>query len=295
MAVIRGNGSEPKKRQPSLRGAVMADVSGGVIRARGWPSPRGAPKTIKQKRAQDKFAAANEATKYLAPQIMADFTAAVKGTPLLPRDLLIQIMFDRLAAFEMINGRTLWPMTARNDVSQALDTLSQTPGDVLVRGDEWWEARTIGPGTIAPWQLISDTTLSSPVGSFEAKNLDGLTDVQALIVNGTKSVSGYFVVQVSTDNGASYFTSSANYTFIPATGAPAAAIGAGMHTTNATAARTGLLQINKTGAGIFPILWSQNAGVAYIFTGSTDEVNAIRIIPSNGGNINTGRIVINAR
>ena len=139
MAIIRGDGKGAAKRRPALRGLVMQDVSRGAERTRAWPRSRGKPKAPGEAERQKKFAMANLATKYVAPQIAVDFTNAVKGTPLLPRDLLISMFYQRLAAIVMPDGKVLWPMPARNDVSQALDALANQPGQMLRRGPAIWE------------------------------------------------------------------------------------------------------------------------------------------------------------
>lgn len=65
---------------------------------------------------------------------------ARQGTPILPRDAMFRQMFGRLSMFTLPDGRRIYPMVARVEVSECLDTLSQTPGDILIRLEEGWGA-----------------------------------------------------------------------------------------------------------------------------------------------------------
>lgn len=116
----------------------MEDVSQGQERVRAWPRKRGRAKTTAERKRQDKFTAAQFAIKYMAPQIAVAFREACKNTPLMPRDLLTSMLYGRLAMFVMEDGRKLWPKQAMNDVSEALDTITQTPGDYLRRTEQGW-------------------------------------------------------------------------------------------------------------------------------------------------------------
>lgn len=295
MALLPTVGKNAPKRRPTLKGNVMIDVSHGDERARAWPRGRGKPKTAEEKRRQDKFAAANLATKYIAPQIAVDFTDAVKGTPLLPRDLLISQMYDRLASFILADGKERFPMVARTDVSEALDALANQPGQILQRGNEWWEGRQLGPGTVAPYQTIVDQTLPSPASVIDVNNLAGYTDIMVFADSLTKSVSGQHLIRLSVDNGSTFYSAATDYSQLQADGTVAAASGLSMHATNATAARTALAQITKYPSPVYPQLYSVNRAFAVYFKASPLEVNAIRLQPSAGGNFTGGRIIVCAR
>lgn len=122
------------------------DMVNGSIRVRAWPRKRGQQATPKQKANQEKFAQVQRASRYIAPQTYSQIVNATQGTPLLPRDIVTMIMFNRVAAFTLPDGRTLYPMPVRKDVSEALDSISQTEGDTLVRGPEGWIALPYGGG-----------------------------------------------------------------------------------------------------------------------------------------------------
>lgn len=144
---LRFDGSRrPPGRRPAHRGVLVQDISQGAERVRKWPEKRGRTRDRAEKARLDKFRAAQMAAKFMAPQIVQAFTDAVKGTPLMPRDLLTSMVYGRLAMFVLDDGRALWPTVAQNDVSRALDVLSQTPNTILVRGEEAWEGVPYGGG-----------------------------------------------------------------------------------------------------------------------------------------------------
>jgi len=70
----------------------------------------------------------------------------VEGSPLLPRDVFTMMMFARLYAFKLANGREIWPLTSRIDVSEALDVLGAQPGDTLIRTTDGWATQPGGGG-----------------------------------------------------------------------------------------------------------------------------------------------------
>lgn len=139
MAIIQNDGKR-ERRRPSLKGGVMLDVVNGQERARSWPKKRGKPKSQKTADQNEWFRQAQWATKFMPAEMYWQIADAVKGTPLLPRDILTMMMAGRLLAFTMPNGRTMWSVQVANDVSQALDVIADLPGSMLVRGADRWMA-----------------------------------------------------------------------------------------------------------------------------------------------------------
>ena len=133
----------------------MIDTVDGQLRVRSWPRARGAPKTKAQKERQDWFRDVQKAANYQAPQQMNEIIAATDGTPLLPRDIFTHMMSGRMLTFTLPNGRTLFPMAFRKEVSKSLDAISQTVGDMLIRTNEGWAAIPVtdiaGGGTPLFW------------------------------------------------------------------------------------------------------------------------------------------------
>lgn len=98
---------------------------------------------------------------------MLNLTKSVENSPLLPRDALTMMLSARLMAFILPDGRILWPMTARNDVSEALDVLGDAQeGDQLIRGkDSWTLTQGQGGGGAFNFHLVSLSGSNQPFSS----------------------------------------------------------------------------------------------------------------------------------
>lgn len=140
-----------------MKGAVSMYVRDGQEITAAWPKKRKKNLPSKTKDQMEWFRQAQLAGKYMAPQIMFNIMEAVKGTPLLPRDIVTMMLSGRLAAFAMEGGPVYYPRVAMNDVSTSLDTITQTVGWMLVRGPTGWEGQPVpsippgGGGGIADW------------------------------------------------------------------------------------------------------------------------------------------------
>lgn len=139
----------------------MLDIWRGKERARSWPKKRGKKLHPKVADQNEWFRQAQWATKYMPAKMYWQVAAAVQGSPLLPRDILTMMLAGRLAAFHLPDGRILWSKEVANDVSTALDVISDQPGAMLVRGEAGWQAllpgepglvlKTQGPGQLPIW------------------------------------------------------------------------------------------------------------------------------------------------
>jgi hypothetical protein len=134
----------PKKgsssRRPSLRGVIQQDITRGVERSRAWPPKRGKNVHPKTKAQMDVFRQAQWAWKFMDARIQADITAAVHGSPIMPRDVWLMMISGRLWWFLNADGKKEFSMAVIKDVSASLDVFSQTEGMMLRRGAELWEA-----------------------------------------------------------------------------------------------------------------------------------------------------------
>lgn len=173
-------------RRPTFKNSVMFDVSNGVERVRAWPKKRGRPKSNKTRQQNALFTECSWAIKFLPGILHAQAIQATKGTPLLPRDILMQQMFGRFCAVKLPDGRRIYPMAARQDISESLDILSQVPGTILVRGPEFWyglepgdpgDVLSIDSGTGLPAYI-----LNSAVGSLVVIEEQELAAAAASIV-----------------------------------------------------------------------------------------------------------------
>lgn len=175
----------PSGRRPTFRGVVMQDISQGSKRVRKWPKPRGKPKTQAQKDAQDKFRAAQAAAKWMAPRVVYSFTEACRGTPLMPRDLVTSMLYQRLLMIVDENGRKLWPMVAKSDVEEALSTITQAIGDILYLGPEGWTGRPGSDFGTATGPYIATNTSSqlnqTGDGTYFRLTTDSIVEDQSFV------------------------------------------------------------------------------------------------------------------
>lgn len=132
----------PQKPGLSIRGRVIFDTVRGSPRVRPWPPKKPTTPGSKRNLTAKAFGAANRACKITTSVFYGEHWAATRGTPLLPRDLMIAMMYGRAFALTLEDGRIIRSMASRNDVSTSLDMITQTEGAFLVRGPKYWEART---------------------------------------------------------------------------------------------------------------------------------------------------------
>ena len=131
----RGSSGQP----PSLKRTVQSDAVRGSPRIRKWPRPQSAATKAKTAEHVEWFRQAQWLTKYISPGQMKVAMESTRGTPLMPRDLLTMAMAGRLWLIVDENGKEIWPVAVRNDISQALDILSKKPGSIMYRGPDIWE------------------------------------------------------------------------------------------------------------------------------------------------------------
>lgn len=137
MAVLQGKLTG--KRGVSLKKAMYVRTWRGKLVVCKWPRGKSGNIDAGTLERMETFKNANLLAKYLIPQQQIVAREVTDGTPLLPRDLLIAAMYGRLWSLTTEDGRTINSVAAANDVSQNLDIIAQTPGDMLVRGVDGWE------------------------------------------------------------------------------------------------------------------------------------------------------------
>lgn len=57
---------------------------------------------------------------------------------------MLAFMYGRAFALQLTNGKQIYSMAARSDVSQSLDVLGNTQGSILIRGPKYWEVQKAG-------------------------------------------------------------------------------------------------------------------------------------------------------
>jgi len=199
----------PPRRLESLRGVVMVDMVNGKIRIRKWPRPRGKPKDPTVQANNELFAQGNKAWKYLSAVQQDTFRDAVEGSPLLPRDLQTAMTFNRLFLFELEDGRVIYPVKLKREVSEALDTITQTVGQTLIRTAEGWEGQT--PPTFGAWEFVQTIAITGSPSEVTFAWPDDALFLRVIYdgITGVGNVNRR--AQVSTDNGASYANGATQY------------------------------------------------------------------------------------
>lgn len=110
----------------------------------------------------------------------------------------------------------------------------------------------------------------------------------------TASASGFRVLQVSTDNGSTFRSTSGDYISISNLGAEVNQVGIGFHTSAASTGISGIIEIPNIGlSGVQKELFVKNIaqGTTNLFVQSTSPINAIRIASvGSTGNLTAGSI-----
>lgn len=137
MAKLEGNVEEI--RRSSFKGQFIVYARNGQLILAKWPKKRGRNISARQAAAAEKFRQAAMATKYMTGQEVATSYDWAKQTNALPRDFLMMALYGRLGVICTIDGRRYYPVAARDQVSELLDTLGFGVGFVLFRDDEYWK------------------------------------------------------------------------------------------------------------------------------------------------------------
>lgn len=118
----------------------MIDEYNGKPRIRAWPRSRGSSRNLTNVQWTDWLKGVTFLYRYQPAKFQAQFQQATKGTPWMARDPFISGFRGRAWSFTDQNGRTYYPVVARQAVSQSLDAIGQLEGNMLYRGPNGWEA-----------------------------------------------------------------------------------------------------------------------------------------------------------
>lgn len=196
------------------------------------------------------------------------------------------------------DGDVYWNTLTVNELADVDITAGLNDGDQLLWDSSnaaWYPAPPATDGGGSPWSLISTWTYSSDVTEVDFANLGDYTDLQIIVRNITFSVSGVAATRLSIDNGASFYSTSGDYLNVASTGTTTNTTWGAIYTTDATAARTSYQTLPGVNISGNPKLMLSVGGFTRMFVASTSPVNAIRIVPSNGGNITGGTIYLMGR
>lgn len=270
----------------------MIDIVGGKIRVRKWPRKRRRAKTTAEQQGRDKFAAAQRAAKYIAPGIMKMFTEKTQGTPLLPRDLSTMMLYNRMYAFQLPDGRKVYPMPAYNDVSEALDVISNLEGMTLKRGANGWEAAPYGEGG-GGWELIKQDDMAV-VGPTTYSQIDNAADYNEIFI----SLEAVYMttidsmrVDASVNDGLTWQTGSSAYGWIRDLGRQDAQGPPLLNSANNIRPVNAAMQIFNFDAGIPSYFNSLNIAQRLgVIAGTNDKITNLRVHAFNNSTLYAGLI-----
>lgn len=222
-----------RRRLPVSRGNYMVDVCRGVLRVRKWPRKRGTPKSALQRWWNDWFRQGNLLAKYADAASQTRAIEITAGSGMYPRDYLLKAMRGRLYVWRDQFGWVWHSMAARGDISQSLDVLGQTIGDLLVRGKTYWAPAAGGvlgdvvthrgpadpPEWLAPaggggvtQEQLPGTPISpdNTVAAYEF-DVSAYTSVNFVLDAIGFAASDRPMFRFSTDNGATYRNGATDY------------------------------------------------------------------------------------
>lgn len=214
------------------------------------------------------------------------------------------------------NGNIADGVTISAQAQAILDQISTVQGSVLFRGATDWEA--LPPGTLghylqtqgagadplwaagggggggAPWSVAATWTHTTNVPNVDFGSLSG-DEILIVVRDLASTASSVRRVRVSTDGGATFFSTLGNYLSLPAAGnAGNNSIIAGT-TTSATTGRTFFAHILNAGVTGADKICISSAGNFYnMFVANGDPINGLRI-DCNTGDISGGSITVLTR
>jgi len=136
-------------------GRVMIDTVRGVLRVRKWPRKRPGPRTAIERFWTDWFVQANLLAKYADPMSQVRAIEISQKSGMYPRDVLLMAMRGRLYTWADHTGWKWFSVAAVQDISDTLDVLGQTVGDILVRAADRW--RPPAPGNTGDVLTLAGT------------------------------------------------------------------------------------------------------------------------------------------
>jgi hypothetical protein len=111
----------------------------------GWPKKRGKKISPKQAQAMLDLTNATLVMKYLDPAAIINATKLAGRGIVLPRDLLLMMLYGRLWTVGIADHGWVYSMASLIDMSALLDMFEQTPGSLLFRASDFWDGLPPGP------------------------------------------------------------------------------------------------------------------------------------------------------
>lgn len=145
-------------------------------------------------------------------------------------------------------------------------------------------------------QLAASWVWSSNVSAVNFTGLAGASEILVFAYGVAVSVSGAATVQVSTNNGSSYYSTSGDYLAIDAAGTAVNTIGASLYGTNSTAARYGQVLLHNPDTPGVPKMMNSflpsTTPLRIFIADLWNDIDALRVVGSSGGNLTAGRLYV---
>lgn len=171
---------------PSLKGLFYSYQRNGTWVLSIWPKKTSREPTPDELLERQRFRAACDALKRINPWALWYARTNAWGTPMLPRDALMAMLYGRGPNIITPDGEVIRPMAARLDISMLLDNIAWKPGSIMFRGENTWlgldggaenQVLTYNPFTKAPeWRDPSGSgtgAWSIPAAGSINNNLQG--------------------------------------------------------------------------------------------------------------------------
>lgn len=145
-------------------------------------------------------------------------------------------------------------------------------------------------------QLAASWVWATNVSAVNFTGLAGASEILVVAYGAAVSASGAAMIQVSTNNGSSYYTTSGDYLAIDSAGTSVNTIGATLWGTNSTAARYGQVLLHNPGAAGVPKMMNSflpsTTPLRIFIADLWNDIDALRVVGSAGGNLTAGRLYV---
>lgn len=149
-------------------------------------------------------------------------------------------------------------------------------------------------GAGGAWTFIATNNIAAPTANLDYIDLDPYNEILVIIRNITASSSGTRQLLVSTDNGATFLTTSGDYRTISQAGVESNNTAIGFHLTPATTVKSGWAIISNFNVATYPKIVDPVLINEKIFIPTTSALNAVRVLNS-AGNMTAGDVYVFGR
>lgn len=200
----------------------------------------------------------------------------------------------------VVGGTAAWAANA------AMTNPMTTSGDVIYGGASGVPTRLAAgsngqvlalaagvPAWIAPttpWEAVGSWTYSADVANVDFTNLGAYSELMVVGTDISVSASGVRAMQVSVNNGSSFYSTSGDYVAMAATGIPTNFGWVECHDTASAAVRSFIVRMEMCSITSTHKVFTKTSGLKVKFIASTSPINAIRLYSTAGANLQSGTI-----